>query len=383
MVPGQPNEIHPHFDPSATLKIMSFTLRYVAVLLLCLGSLAAAPMGILVPAYFYPGPLWVKLNEAAAMVPVTAVMNPNNGPGTAMISDYQGAVAALTGAGGQVVGYVHTRVSPSLLTLRPLDDVKTDVDRYVAWYGGQGLAGIFVDEMRSDPGFSAEAAFPGKTVREYYQALYLHVTSKGPQYRVIANPGVSGGGIEAYLQSPRAADTMVTFERQDGYEAAAPSVWTGNYPASNFAHIPYNIPSADTMDYYVRLARSRNVGYIYVTNDYFTTYPTETVVNPWDTLPPYWEQQVQLVKSINNDTVPTRLFVTKVPNQAASLFVSGVPAVYYLVEASGNLKAWTEVYGTYEPSGSFSWTDPGSMSLERRFYRITTSPIRVPVEPPG
>jgi hypothetical protein len=329
---------------------------------------AAAPLGILVPAYFYPTPepgnLWGKLNVAASQVPLTAILNPNSGPGNAADTSYQAAVTALTNAGGHVIGYVHTRVSESSLILRNLSDVQTEIDHHIIWYGSHGLDGIFLDEMRSDPDSSAGTASPGMSVRQYYQALYSYITDNRPLYRVIGNPGVSGGGIEQYLQSPRAVDTLVTFEDKVGYDSAVPPAWMGNYAASSFSNIPYHIPSAATMDQAVRLARSRNVGYIYVTDD-FSSGP---YINPWDTLPSYWDKEVQLVQSINASALPTRLFLSKAPNQAASLFVSGNPGTYR-VQASSDLVNWALVTTTATASGGFTWIDPVSTTSPRRFYR--------------
>jgi Spherulation-specific family 4 len=332
-------------------------------------SLASVePMGILVPAYFYPtselGNFWGKLNVAAPQVPLTAILNPNSGPGSAPDTNYQAAVTALTNAGGHVIGYVHTRVSEGSLILRDLSEVEAEIDHHIAWYGSHGLDGIFLDEMRSDPDSSAGMAYPGMSVRQYYQALYLYITSNRPGYRVIGNPGVSGGGIEQYLQSPPAVDTLVTFEDKAGYGSAVPPAWVENYTASHFANIPYHITSAASMDQDVRLARSRNVGYIYVTDD----LDSGPYVNPWDTLPSYWDQEVQLVQRINAAALPTRLFLSIAPNQVASLFVSGNPGTYR-VQASNDLVNWVLVTTTVTACGGFTWTDPASTSSTRRFYR--------------
>ena len=55
-------------------------------------SLCAAPMGIVVPAYFYPGNRWTGMNWAAGRVPLVAIMNPNSGPDTTQNPDYVAAV---------------------------------------------------------------------------------------------------------------------------------------------------------------------------------------------------------------------------------------------------------------------------------------------------
>ena len=92
------------------MKLLA-TLAAAALLALQAGAHAT---GILVPAYFYPSfdpaqSQWDEMTAAAASgVPVTAIMNVANGPGTAVNSDYVAAVNAFKAAGGTVVGYVYT-----------------------------------------------------------------------------------------------------------------------------------------------------------------------------------------------------------------------------------------------------------------------------------
>src|SRR5690606_1477704 len=82
--------------------------------------------GLLVPAYFSPsrGQDWQRLAEAAAQVPVMAIANVSNGPGTSRREDYQRAIDAVREAGGRVIGYVHTTY-----TRRPMAEVLADIDR--------------------------------------------------------------------------------------------------------------------------------------------------------------------------------------------------------------------------------------------------------------
>jgi len=70
-------------------------------------ALRAQALGILIPAYFDPGPTgtnWDSLAAAAGRVPVAVIMNPNNGPSTSARSSYTKAIAKVRGAGGQVIG---------------------------------------------------------------------------------------------------------------------------------------------------------------------------------------------------------------------------------------------------------------------------------------
>lgn len=56
-------------------------LEFLLFLALALSG-SAAPLGLQVPAYFYPGSLWNSMNWAAPRVPLVAIMNPNSGPDT-------------------------------------------------------------------------------------------------------------------------------------------------------------------------------------------------------------------------------------------------------------------------------------------------------------
>ena len=78
---------------------------------------AAGTVGVIVPAYFNPAADpgdWAAMTAAAAEIPLTAIINPNNGPvaGSADPS-YVSAINALEAAGGKVVGYVNTGGGPT------------------------------------------------------------------------------------------------------------------------------------------------------------------------------------------------------------------------------------------------------------------------------
>lgn len=252
--------------------------------LAAIGSAALALMAgeaqagkILVPAYFYPSAdpslsYWDELTAAAAHVGITAIMNPDNGPGAAANPDYTLAVDALRRAGGQVIGYVHSTYGS-----RAIDLVKADIDRYAAFYA---VDGFFIDEMSNQ---SSELA--------YYQALHDHIKGLSPAYRVFGNPGI--GTLESYLSI---ADTLVTFEGPPatsaltpyGYDIhGEPDAWARAYPAERFGHLIHGVAGASAMQRLLVLAASRNAGYVYITDD--------VLPNPWDTLPAYWRAEIAAV----------------------------------------------------------------------------------------
>jgi Spherulation-specific family 4 len=236
----------------------------------------AAKLEIIVPAYFYPSPNsdWAELSAAASEVPITAIMNPGNGPGSAQDSNYVSAVNSLRAAGGRVIGYIHTSYGA-----RPLQQVLNDINRYQAWYN---VDGIFIDEM----------ANTGPAERlNYYRDIYNHVKSIEPSWEVMGNPGTTT--IEQYLTWPT-ADRLMVFENVGAnYPEYTPSVWNSDYNRSSFVHLVHTEPSQTAMPLHLQLAVQRNAGGIYITDDVLS--------NPWDRLPSYWTAQVNAVAAINSD----------------------------------------------------------------------------------
>ncbi len=223
---------------------------------------------ILVPAYFYPvaNSPWTRLIAMAGKTPagtINAIANLNNGPDSGQAADiapYQQVISGLRAKGGRVFGYVYTSYGT-----RDAAAVKADID---LWYSRYGVDGIFLDEQANTP-----EAFG------YYRNLhdYIAYTRGG---LVIGNPGVAT--IESYME---ANDVTCVFETDGptGFPAWTPPVWTANYPASKFYVLPYNANATDMAKFVARAAANR-AGWIYVTDD--------TLPNPWDTLPSYFESLV-------------------------------------------------------------------------------------------
>jgi hypothetical protein len=77
------------------------------------------------------------------------------------------------------------------------------------------------------------------------------------------------------------------------YPSWTPAPWTGNHTPSSFSNMLHEVSDVSTAEEYVDLARSRNVGWIYITDD--------VLPNPWDTLPSYWDQLVEICKGKDNN----------------------------------------------------------------------------------
>ncbi|HTR43650.1 MAG TPA: spherulation-specific family 4 protein [Pseudomonadales bacterium] len=229
---------------------------------------AAAPMGILVPAYFYPPAGWDGLNFAASQVPLWVIVNPDNGPGAARDSNYAAAVNRLRAAGGRVMGYVHTAYAA-----RDTNAVEGDIRAFFNFYP---LDGIFIDEMASD-------ANPRHY--NYYAGLDQFIRMRGNNLFVMGNPGTTTQ--EPYLATVNA---LLTFENFAGYSHYTADRWVTKYPAQEFCHVIYGVTNAAAMTNDIRLAMRRNVGWIYVTDE---------ANNPYARLPSYWTNEVNYVRSLN------------------------------------------------------------------------------------
>jgi hypothetical protein len=300
----------------------------------------AAPMGILVPAYFYPGALWNGMNFAAARVPLIAIMNPNSGPDTTQNPDYVAAVNGLRAAGGRVIGYVSTAYGT-----RSTNTVELEIDRYFSFYS---VDGIFLDEMANDAGTNH---------LDYYAVLYQYIQTKGTNLLVVGNPGINTQ--EAYLTRP-AADVLVTFEVDTGYAAYVVDGWVTNHLARQFCHLPYNVPDAATMTNDINLAATRNAGWIFVTGD--------NGANPWDTLPDYWTNEVNYVQWLNTTGTRPTLQILRFTNTVPLLQITGAPGTYE-VSTSSNLVNWTVFTNVSAATKEVNFADVSATNVDLRFYR--------------
>ncbi|HEY8041541.1 MAG TPA: spherulation-specific family 4 protein [Polyangiaceae bacterium] len=233
---------------------------------------AAQAIGI--PMYLDPTASAADWTQATAGAPTVALLvaNPNSGPGAAADAQYTQAIARAHGAGQTIVGYVHTSYAA-----RPLAQVEADVD---AWYGFYpAVDGVFVDETSTD----------AATVGTYYKPLFDHVKAEsgGPRV-VVINPGTLVA--EPFMT---AADVVVTFEDTyahytDGTYPPNPA-WMAGYARWRFWHLVLSAPTAAAMQNAVTIARQRNAGYVYVTDQGPATAYSQLVTGA------YWQAELAAV----------------------------------------------------------------------------------------
>lgn len=250
---------------------------------------APAPLGILVPAYFYPstGSDWTALAASAAAHPavaITAIMNPNNGVFSKADANFTRAATQLVNAGGTVLGYVYTRYGKGS---RSMADIQTNIDRYLQFYGRERISGIFLDEMASDP-----------AQLDFYREIYRYIKAIDPSLRVVGNPGMVPDPAFSSV-----TDTLVSFEgtatEHQKYDPRVQNPWLYTHANRSQAALVHNTENCTAMQGVVQAAASarNNTGWVYATDRNFN-YATG-VGNPWATLPAYWESLVQTVGAVN------------------------------------------------------------------------------------
>ena len=222
--------------------------------------------------------------------------------------------------------------------------MKSEVDRYRTFY--PGVEGIFVDEMANDGSASNLT---------YYGNLYAYIRSNQPNALIVGNPGTQT--LEAYLTQP-AADVFVTYENDTGYPGYVPDAWTTNHGASNFCHLTYAVTNAATMTNYLQLAIARNAAWVFVQSD--------VLPNPWDTLPAYWTNEVNLIQQLNR----ARLKLSTTNGASLQLDINGGPGRYVL-ESSTNFAVWTPVTTNITGSGQVTLPLGAPTNSPGRFYRTS------------
>jgi Spherulation-specific family 4 len=234
---------------------------------------------ILLPLYMYPNWYepekyeWSDVAKAAAKVPIVAIINPNSGPdGKPPNEDYQRGIKDLKQANITTLGYVYTQYGD-----RPKAEVIQDIILYARSYG---VDGIFLDESASS----------AKQVN-YYQDIYNYIKQETNLKRVVINPGTHID--EEYLTKP-ATDIAVIFEDYpQSWQAYQPQPYINNYPTERFASLIHSVPDAASMKKYIDAAMDHHIGYIYITDD----SPKNDDGDPWNSLPSYWQAEVDYIQS--------------------------------------------------------------------------------------
>ncbi|KAF1014363.1 MAG: hypothetical protein GAK29_04658 [Acinetobacter bereziniae] len=139
------------------------------------------------------------------------------------------------------------------------------------------MSGIFLDD-------GLNACGPNNQYVNYYRVIYSYIKTKYSGAFVVLNPG--SGVAQCYAS---VADVLIVFESNvNAYETWQQPSWSQNQVNANqFWHLIYNVKTQQDMERILNLSKARNAGYVYVTDD--------DLPNPWDTLPQYWEAELNKI----------------------------------------------------------------------------------------
>ncbi|HUD07811.1 MAG TPA: spherulation-specific family 4 protein [Candidatus Saccharimonadales bacterium] len=223
---------------------------------------------VIIPAYFAPSANGDPWFNAIGDIPGVGalVANPDNGPGTVVDTTYQAAIENARAAGIAVYGYVDTN-----RTADSIASVEANINTWKKFYN---VTDIFFDNVPT--GIAEEV---------YYQTLSTYVHQQTPGSQTILN--TSAVPDQSYMN---AGDIIVTYDGDyNSYQDTSFPSWVGNYSASRFYNIIYNVPDQTIMQNVLDEAQTNNVSYVYATN----AGATDT----FGTLPPYLSVESKWVES--------------------------------------------------------------------------------------
>lgn len=205
-------------------------------------STPQTPTGIIVPLYGYPGSgsdwgnlVWAK--QANPSVPMIAVIDPANGPGSLQDPNFVNGIDSLQSAGVVVIGYVPTGYAST-----KIGTVESEIAQYKTSYG---VNGVYLDQMSNVEGYQS-----------YYSTLTAYAESLGMTI-VVGNPGTSVPS--SYIGT---VSFMVIYENSGAPSTGSLSA-LASYGKANYAFVAYGVPNLDAS--YVDTA-AQYASYIYLTD---------------------------------------------------------------------------------------------------------------------
>jgi hypothetical protein len=232
---------------------------------------AASQTGVMIALYTYPGSTWDAVAQAKLAhpsVPVVAIINPNNGPGSSRDANYVSGIQELHNAGVVVLGYDATGYASNSAS-----SVKSLMNTWKSLYT---IDGIFFDEMANWSG-----------PESYYSDLTSYAKSLG-YTMTVGNPGTDT--IPSYVGT---VDNLMIYENPGLPPISALQGWHTSYAKSNFSMIAFGVSSLSQS--FITSASS-NVGYLYIT--------TDVLPNPYDSVPSYFATEVADLDTGSTATAP-------------------------------------------------------------------------------
>jgi len=250
-----------------------------------------------VPAYMSPtqeAGSWAQLTGSRPGTVGIVVANVDSGPGSLPEPAWASVIHKAHAAGSKVLGYVDTGYlgrpipgHPDGLPTRSggtglgawTTQIEADVNAWYRFYGAD-VGGVFFDQ-----GTDVCGPTPSSDLyADEYESLTRYVKEAHSGALTALSPGTAVP--QCYRNS---ADVLVTFEGSYGDYSGNPATPSDAYRPLDWApadpdriwNIVYGAATQGEMDSAVALSKSRNVGYIYVTNG--------AQANPYGSIPSlYW-----------------------------------------------------------------------------------------------
>ena len=238
-------------------------------------AMAAGQQRLGVPAYQDPGSAqWTAWALPGSKSVGIMIVNLDNGDDEHYYASVDRAIRATRKQGILVLGYTYTGYGAR--------DPKIVRQKINAVYRNYLVDGIFFDEAPTDCN-AANQFFP--TAFLYYEFLTNYVRELAGARITVLNPGTYSAsdcwmGITNILMN---WEDQGLANYQDYYVDFA---WVHKYPPDRFWHIVYGM-SADQLERALALAKQRNAGWVYL---------TEETGNPYAGPPQYWAAETSSVK---------------------------------------------------------------------------------------
>jgi hypothetical protein len=245
------------------------------LIILFTAVLATGQARLGVPSYQDPGsPQWTAWAAPGAKSVGVMIVNLNNGDDEHYYASVDRAIRATRKQGIFVLGYTYTGYGTR--------DPKIVRQKINAVYRNYLVDGIFFDEAPTDCN-SSNPFLPTQFL--YYEALTNYVREKAGARITVLNPGTYSAsdcwmGITNILMNWE--DNGLANYKSNYVDFA----WVHKYPPDRFWHIVYGM-SADQLQAALELAKQRNAGWVYL---------TEETGNPYAGPPQYWGAESRAMK---------------------------------------------------------------------------------------
>jgi Spherulation-specific family 4 len=229
------------------------------------------PVKMVVPMYTDPTLLWPGISNASSAVGMV-ILNPAVAQRFNYSASFATFVQTAHSYGIEVLGYVPSDYDNGVVPLNYSEELMSD---YASWYH---VDGYFVDEVNT-------TCLPAPLA--YYTSVSDFARQQPGSHIVIMNLGGDAGSCYLSL-----ANIFVTFENSySAYVNDAPPSWGGSLPSSDFLNLVYDVPNTTAMQNAINLAMSRNVGWVYMTDQ-------GSSGNPYAGLPTFMQQEAAYLDSL-------------------------------------------------------------------------------------